>query len=114
MRRNPPRDGDEARREPLHDADDARREALREAEEVRRESRNIQMPPPQPIETSELRDQLRRDGLIGKNAKRFRFEARNGELRINGQKQPTDVAEKYRRLIGSAYNNRTISIEVNE
>ncbi len=115
VRRETLREVDEDRREALREADEDRREALRDAEDARRESRNFRVPPPPPpIETNELRDQLRRDGLIGKNDQRFRFETRNGELRINGQKQSTEVAEKYRRFIGPADGNRTISIEVTE
>ena len=57
-------------------------------------------PPRAPADNSgKVRDELRRDGVIGKNEKNFQFELSDEGLRVNGQRQPAELAAKYRKLL---------------
>jgi len=44
----------------------------------------------------EFTDELQKDGLIDKS-KNYRVEVKNGELYLNGKKQPKEVSDKYRK-----------------
>lgn len=132
------REAAEARREALQEAAEARREAIRDAEEARREAeedrreaeaearrgsfRNWPAPappaPPAPpkFETNQIGDELRRDGLIDKEARRYSLSYEHGELLINGRKQSEEVTQKYRKLLDLPANDRnsTLQIQVSE
>ena len=63
--------------------------------------RAAQAPPAPPVDNSgKVRDALRADGLIGKRDKSFRFELKDGQMTVNGQRQSAATAEKYRKLLG--------------
>lgn len=122
------REAEENRREALREAVEARREALeaqREAlEEVRREGRfsqgSLPTPPSPPdpphFESNQIGEALRRDGLIDQDARRYSLSYEKGVLRINGKEQPTEVREKYRKLLDIPANDRgrSLQIEINE
>ena len=55
--------------------------------------------PPEAPKTDKVRAQLRRDGLIGKDDKGFRFELNDNDMKVNGKVQSAAVAEKYRQLL---------------
>ncbi|SDX91592.1 M56 family metallopeptidase [Hymenobacter psychrophilus] len=76
-------------------------------------------PPPPVLTTDEIRAELRRDGLIGATDKGFQFQLNNKTMTVNGQPQPTAVADRYRRLLGvepatAGKSSRTIQISVSE
>ena len=83
----------EARRE----AAEARREAMREIERTRRD---------RATDPANFEDELRRDGLIGKDAKSYTVDYANGELKIDGKTQPTEVKEKYRKMLNIPANDK--------
>ena len=78
-----------------------------------------QMAPPAPprppgLGSDELREELRRDGVIGANDKQFQLQLNDAGLTVNGKKQPADLAAKYRRLTGHEGGknfNITMSVE---
>ena len=57
-------------------------------------------PAPPRVDADELRSELRKDGIIGANDKQFQFQLNEAGLTVNGKKQPTGLAAKYRRLTG--------------
>ncbi len=58
-------------------------------------------PPKAPsVNTKALRDELRKDGLIGQNDKRFQLQLNDAGLTVNGKRQPEALAAKYRKLVG--------------
>lgn len=76
-------------------------------------------PPPPVLTTDEIRAELRRDGLIRATDKGFQFQLNNKTMTVNGQSQPTAVADKYRRLLGvepatAGKSSRNIQISVSE
>ncbi|MBF9219950.1 M56 family metallopeptidase [Hymenobacter ruricola] len=69
--------------------------------------------PPRPprapsVDTRALRDELRKDGLVGENDKSFSLQLNSSGLTVNGKKVSDDQAAKYRKLLdareGSTYN----------
>ncbi|HEX8505826.1 MAG TPA: M56 family metallopeptidase, partial [Hymenobacter sp.] len=61
--------------------------------------------PPRPprassIDTRALRDELRKDGLIGATDKSFQFQLNDAGFTVNGKRQPDETAAKYRKLMG--------------
>ena len=118
---------------------------LRELEETRREPSTLPAPPraPRPPQappaprrpalpspppapprvpadnTGKVRDELRRDGLIGADDKNFSFQLDDRGARVNGRALTPAQAEKYRRLFlpaapGKGKNKSTLSISVDE
>jgi beta-lactamase regulating signal transducer with metallopeptidase domain len=59
-------------------------------------------PAPPRVDSESLRDELRKDGLIGANDKGFQLKLSNAGLTVNGKKQSDDLAAKYRKLTGHA------------
>jgi beta-lactamase regulating signal transducer with metallopeptidase domain len=75
--------------------------------------------PPTGPTTQELREELRRDGLLGKDERSFTFQLNEKELRVNGQVLSAAQAEKYRRLYqlpasSQGKGRRTVNISINE
>ncbi|NML64602.1 hypothetical protein HHL22_05225 [Hymenobacter sp. RP-2-7] len=75
--------------------------------------------PPTGPTTQELREELRRDGLLGKDERSFTFQLNEKELRVNGKVLTAAQAEKYRRLYqlpasSQGKGRRTVSITINE
>ena len=52
------------------------------------------------MDSGELRDELRKDGVLGRDEKSFQFQLNNAGLTVNGQRQPEKLAAKYRKLTG--------------
>ena len=57
-------------------------------------------PLPPRVDSGELRDELRKDGVLGRDEKSFQFQLNNAGLTVNGQRQPEKLAAKYRKLTG--------------
>ncbi|NVO86660.1 hypothetical protein HW556_17380, partial [Hymenobacter sp. P5252] len=58
-------------------------------------------------------------GLIGATDKGFQFQLNDKKMTVNGQQQPADVADKYRRLLdvqpaADGKSSRNIQISVSE
>ena len=78
--------------------------------------------PPQPpqVNTEQIREELRQDGLLGKKDKAFTLQLTGKSLLINGEQQSAAMADKYRKLLGDGTDARgtqstnSISISVNE
>ncbi|GAB2768929.1 Zn-dependent protease with chaperone function [Hymenobacter luteus] len=62
-------------------------------------------PAPPRVNSDEVRAELRRDGLLGASEKAFQLQLNESGLTVNGKKQPDELAEKYRRLLGSPASN---------
>ncbi|WP_210520581.1 M56 family metallopeptidase [Hymenobacter terricola] len=64
--------------------------------------------PPKPprVDTETLRNELRKDGLIGSDDKSFQLQLNNSGLTVNGKKQSDKLAEKYRKLTGNENGNK--------
>ncbi|UYZ63220.1 M56 family metallopeptidase [Hymenobacter weizhouensis] len=76
-------------------------------------------PAPPRMDTDEIREQLRKDGLVGASDKSFQFQLNDDGLVVNGQKQPAALADKYRRLLDApdakgSRRSRNIQISVSE
>ena len=58
-------------------------------------------PPPAPprVDTETLRDELRKDGVLGRDEKNLQFQLNSAGLTVNGKKQPEELAAKYRKLM---------------
>ena len=52
------------------------------------------------VDAQTLREQLRQDGVLGRDDKSFQFQLSNAGLTVNGQRQPDKLAAKYRKLTG--------------
>ena len=83
--------------------------------------RGPQVPPapPAPTSSTEVRDELRRDGLIGPGEKSFSFQLDDKGGRVNGRALTPAQAEKYRRLFlpaatGKGKTKSAINISVDE
>ncbi|GAA3946183.1 M56 family metallopeptidase [Hymenobacter algoricola] len=74
------------------------------------------MPPREPAADSNLiGDQLRKDGLIGKDDRAYQLQLNQAGMSVNGQKQPEEVAKKYRELLNHADDkNFNLNISVSE
>ncbi|MBO2011459.1 M56 family metallopeptidase [Hymenobacter negativus] len=57
-------------------------------------------PTPPQIDTESLRDELRKDGVIGAGEKEFQFQLNSSGLTVNGKKQSEELAQKYRKMTG--------------
>ncbi|MBD2770508.1 M48 family metalloprotease [Hymenobacter sp. BT664] len=57
-------------------------------------------PAPPKADTETVRNELRKDGLIGPAEKSFRLQLNDSGLKVNGKKQPDELAAKYRKLLG--------------
>ncbi|SHK59040.1 M56 family metallopeptidase [Hymenobacter psychrotolerans] len=77
-------------------------------------------PAPPRIDSGRIREELRKDGLLGKDEKSFQFQLNDSGLRVNGQAQSAEMAAKYRKLLDVPANtsgsrsNRNIQISVSE
>lgn len=61
-----------------------------------------------------LTDQLRQDGLIGAADRSYQFQLNGTEMVVNGKKQPTETAARYRKLMGGVKGEKVnINITVN-
>ena len=69
--------------------------------------------PPRPprIDANELREELRKDGVLGSDEKDLQFQLNNSGLTVNGKKQSDELAEKYRKLTGHA-NDQSFNIMI--
>ena len=69
--------------------------------------------PPRPpqIDTETLRDELRKDGLIGADEKNLQFQLSASGLTVNGKQQSDELAAKYRKLTGHA-NDKTYNMMI--
>jgi bla regulator protein BlaR1 len=63
-------------------------------------------PTPPQINTNRIREELRKDGLIGKGERSFQFQLNDSGLRVNGQQQSAELAEKYRKLFGGSSSSK--------
>ncbi|WP_188547234.1 M56 family metallopeptidase [Hymenobacter qilianensis] len=66
------------------------------------------------INSVDLGNQLRKDGLIGKNDKSYQFQINATSMTVNGKRQSDELAAKYRQLLGEGKNskfNMNISIQ---
>ncbi|SFQ74151.1 M56 family metallopeptidase [Hymenobacter arizonensis] len=73
-------------------------------------------PPKAPrVDTRTLRDELRKDGLIGATDKSFQFQLNDAGFTVNGKRQPDEMAAKYRKLVGhdrpGQVHNMSISLD---
>ncbi|GAB3873025.1 hypothetical protein GCM10028824_24110 [Hymenobacter segetis] len=71
-------------------------------------------PAPPRVDTEELRNELRKDGILGVTEKNLQFQLNNSGLTVNGKKQSDELAAKYRKLTGHAEDkkfNMTISTQ---
>jgi bla regulator protein BlaR1 len=78
-----------------------------------------QAPPAPPApKTAELRDALRQDGLIGKDARSFSFQLNDKGARVNGKELTPAQVARYRQLLGQPVSGKgktsTFNINVNE
>ncbi|QNH63176.1 M56 family metallopeptidase [Hymenobacter sediminicola] len=77
-------------------------------------------PAPPRVDSGRIREELRKDGLIGKDVKSFQFQLNDSGLRVNGQPQSAEMTEKYRKLLdvpastNGSKTNRNIQISVSE
>ncbi|WBO83197.1 M56 family metallopeptidase [Hymenobacter yonginensis] len=78
-------------------------------------------PAPPRISSDQIREKLRQDGLIEKDAKSFMFQLNDKGLVVNGEPQSAAMADKYRKLLGSSAKsgkgqstNTSINISVSE
>ena len=55
-------------------------------------------PAPPRVDTETLRDELRKDGVIGRDDKNLQFQLNAAGLTVNGKKQSEELAAKYRKL----------------
>jgi hypothetical protein len=55
-------------------------------------------PAPPRVDTETLRDELRKDGVLGRDEKNLQFQLNSAGLTVNGKKQPEELAAKYRKL----------------
>jgi len=55
-------------------------------------------PTPPRIDTEMLRDELRKDGVIGRDDKNLQFQLNASGLTVNGKKQSDELAAKYRKF----------------
>ena len=69
--------------------------------------------PPRPpqADTETLRNELRKDGLLGASEQSFQFQLNGSGLTVNGKKQPDELAAKYRKLTGHA-DGRTFNMSI--
>ncbi|WP_165370475.1 M56 family metallopeptidase [Hymenobacter persicinus] len=67
------------------------------------------------INNTVIGDQLRKDGLIGKDDKSYQLQLNQSGMRVNGQKQSDAVAKKYRELLNHGDDkNFNLNISVSE
>ena len=78
-------------------------------------------PAPPRIDSDDIREALRQDGLIEHDARHFTFQLNEKGLVVNGEKQSAAMADKYRKLLGSSStttagksSTTNINISVNE
>jgi|GEM_PF-539162 len=68
-----------------------------------------------PVNSTVIGDQLRKDGLIGKDDKSYQLQLNQSGMRVNGQKQPDEVAKKYRTLLNHTGDQKfNVDISVSE
>ncbi|WP_197062850.1 M56 family metallopeptidase [Hymenobacter sp. APR13] len=76
------------------------------------------VPAPPRINSDQIREKLRQDGLIEKDAKSFMFQLNDKGLVVNGEPQSAAMADKYRKLLGNPAkgqpSNTSINISVSE
>ena len=71
-------------------------------------------PAPPRVDTETLRDELRKDGVLGRDEKNLQFQLNSAGLTVNGKKQPEELAAKYRKLTNHDNGknfNRTVSTQ---
>lgn len=76
--------------------------------------RTPQAPRAPSVNSVDLGNQLRQDGLIGKNDKSYQFQLNATSMTVNGKRQSDELAAKYRQLLGEGKNskfNMNISIQ---
>ncbi|GAB2848445.1 M56 family metallopeptidase [Hymenobacter ruber] len=72
-------------------------------------------PAPPRVDTEELRNELRKDGILGVTEKNLQFQLNNSGLTVNGKKQSDELAAKYRKLTGHAEDKKfNMSISTQE
>ena len=71
-------------------------------------------PAPPQVDTETLRNELRKDGVLGRDEKNLQFQLNSSGLTVNGKKQSDALAAKYRKLTNHADGknfNMTISTQ---
>ncbi|MCC3152904.1 M56 family metallopeptidase [Hymenobacter sp. BT770] len=73
--------------------------------------------PPRPprapsVDTRTLRDELRKDGLIGQDDKNFQLQLNDSGLTVNGKRQSEELATKYRKLVGHEGPGQNFNVNV--
>ena len=73
--------------------------------------------PPRPprapsVDTRTLRDELRKDGLIGQDDKSFQLQLNDSGLTVNGKRQSEELAAKYRKLVGHEGPGQNFNVNV--
>ncbi|SHI60282.1 BlaR1 peptidase M56 [Hymenobacter daecheongensis DSM 21074] len=63
------------------------------------------------LDSNEIGAQLRRDGLIGKDDQSYQLQLNQASMSVNGQKQPDEVAKKYRELLNHT-NDKSFNINI--
>ena len=69
-------------------------------------------PAPPKFDTEDVRNELRKDGLLGADEKNFQLQLNNAGLTVNGKKQPNELAEKYRKLMGHSGASQKFNISI--
>ncbi|GAA3999948.1 hypothetical protein GCM10022408_08690 [Hymenobacter fastidiosus] len=74
------------------------------------------LPPRRPsVDSGVIGNQLRQDGLIGKEDKSYQLQLNQAGMKVNGQPQPEEVAKKYRALLNHADDKSfNVNISVSE
>ncbi|MBG8552654.1 M56 family metallopeptidase [Hymenobacter guriensis] len=77
-------------------------------------------PAPPRLDSNRIRQELRKDGLLGATEKSFQFQLNDDGLSVNGKTQSAEMARKYRRMLdmpeptAGRKNKQTFQISVSE
>ncbi|MBF9238299.1 hypothetical protein I2I05_12915 [Hymenobacter sp. BT683] len=70
-------------------------------------------PPKAPsVDTKQLSDELRKDGLIGQTDRSFQMQLNDAGLTVNGKRQSDELAAKYRKLVGHDRSGQVHNLSV--
>ncbi|HEX8326798.1 MAG TPA: M56 family metallopeptidase [Hymenobacter sp.] len=64
------------------------------------------------IDTRALRDELRKDGLMGANDRNFQIQLNDSGLKVNGKVQSDELAAKYRKLMGHTTSGQSLNMNI--
>jgi hypothetical protein len=71
-------------------------------------------PAPPRADTRAIRNELRKDGLIGAADTSFQLQLNSSGLTVNGKRQPDELAAKYRKLMGREDGNYNMTISLTD